>query len=139
MLCISYISVLDIDVTLFDKTPLLNIASNTPQYDYRAYVPWSQRDATYKFGRAGYTGTGEVGNGYDGIEETGVVDSVPVGRGFPAGTHNQFYKNAWKHARLEIRFPQPPTIASVGVFYVDTFYNGTNVSLSTIKISESGM
>ncbi len=142
---ISFILVLDIDVTLFDINPLVNITSNTPQYDYRSYVPWRQNNATYKIGRAGYTGTGEVGvNRHDVIETKGSDFSIPEGKGFPRGTRTRYYEipgswtTSWKYERLDAKFPRPPTIQSLGVFYIDTYYNGKNIVLSTIKISKSG-
>ncbi len=108
------------------------------RYHYRAYVPWNQRSATYKVGRAGYTGTGEVGNGHDVVKESGLDKDVPEGLGFPPGTHTKFYTTTGKHARFHLKFPQPPTVQSVGVFYTETYYTGKNVALSTIKVSKSG-
>ncbi len=123
---------------MFDSNPLVNTTPNTVQYNYRAYVPWNQRSANYTVGRAGYTGTGEVGNGHDVVEETGPDKDVPEGLGFPPGTRTKFYTNHGKHARFHLKLPQPPTVQSVGVFYTETYYNGKSVVLSTIKISKSG-
>ncbi len=130
-------------MTLFDKTPLVNLSADT-RYEYRAYIKWDQRLGNYTIGRTGYTGTGEVGGTSRSFQRIkGSKYNVSNGHGFPSGTETTYSEvlaggKPWKHGRVDVIFPSSPTVQRVGVFYINTSYNNANIVLSSVKISVSG-
>ena len=99
---------------------------------------WNHRAATYdRIGRLENTGTGEVGTGYDNPRVGDVL--VPSGSGFPDRTTTDVYTYDNQFERLEVDFPSSSQISRVGVFYSTVSYNGNTHTISTIKISASGM